>query len=294
MNLFARALRTITVKQKCLPNIPSRSVFTPGKCNLVAAKLDSRAIIRLKGKDALEFLQGVITNDIHHLETRSAIYALLLNHQGRVLYDTIIYSTNTSDEAWIECDKAVQPGLIKHLRIYRVRKKVEVTDAAELTENLWVVFDPAHKYVSPKSLADDSNVISEREIDHEVCCSPLVVHSSKRQELPIVRKGVEGIGDPRLEELGWRVFLPPNEPGAGQEFTQEVQVVPEEEYRELRYSLGVGEGVGDLPPGNCFPLESNGDYLHGISFQKGCYIGQELTARTHHTGVVRKRLMPFR
>ena len=296
MNLFARALRTLLVKQNFLSNSHySRSVFTPGKCNLVTAKLDSRAIIRVKGQDTLEFLQGVITNDIHHLETRPAIYALLLNHQGRVLYDTIIYSTNASDEVLIECDKAVQSGLIKHLRIYRVRKKVEVTDATELTENLWVVFDPAHKYVCPKSLADDSSsVISNREIDNEVCCSPLVVHSSKRQELPVVRKGVEGIGDPRLEELGWRVFLPPNEPGAGQEFTQEVQVVREEEYRELRYSLGVGEGTGDLPPGNCFPLESNGDYLHGISFQKGCYIGQELTARTHHTGVVRKRLMPFR
>lgn len=61
----------------------------------------------------------------------------------------------------------------------------------------------------------------------------------------------------------------------------------------FRYRLGVGEGSLDLPTGNCFPLESNGDYLNGISFHKGCYIGQELTARTHHTGVVRKRLMPL-
>jgi len=63
-------------------------------------------------------------------------------------------------------------------------------------------------------------------------------------------------------------------------------------YQQWRYTNGVAEG-SELLKGQSFPLEMNCDYLNGISFNKGCYVGQELTARTHHTGVTRKRIMPI-
>ncbi|CAG7828546.1 unnamed protein product [Allacma fusca] len=259
MSVFGRCVANFNNTFRRL-NFSGIRAVSGGKCTLVATKLDSRSIIRVSGTDASDFLQGLITNDVGHLETKPAIYTLFLNQQGRVLYDAILYSTGTAGETLIECDTSVKSKLMKHLTIYRVRKKVAITDASELKQNLWVVFDSGH---------------------------------TKRQELPIDKKGIEGIGDPRLEELGWRVFLSTKNQSTEEEFIKEIPVVPELEYLQLRYNLGVGEGVNDLPPGNCLPLESNGDYLHGISFQKGCYIGQELTARTHHTGVIRKRLMPL-
>lgn len=63
-------------------------------------------------------------------------------------------------------------------------------------------------------------------------------------------------------------------------------------YAMLLYSMGIPEGPLQIPRGQAIPLEYGIDLLGGISFSKGCYLGQELVARTHHRGVIRKRLVP--
>jgi folate-binding protein YgfZ len=98
--------------------------------------------------------------------------------------------------------------------------------------------------------------------------------------------------DPRLPALGHRLVLP-----TGQD---PLPLLPAgcrschpATFTSLRYRLGVAEGAAEVPTGKALPLEYNLDYLHGVNFHKGCYIGQELTARTHHTGVIRKRILPL-
>jgi folate-binding protein YgfZ len=65
-----------------------------------------------------------------------------------------------------------------------------------------------------------------------------------------------------------------------------------DDYDRLRLSLGVPDGSRDLPVEKAILLENGFDELHGIDWQKGCYMGQELTARTKYRGLVRKRLLP--
>lgn len=65
-------------------------------------------------------------------------------------------------------------------------------------------------------------------------------------------------------------------------------------YTQFRYVHGIAEGHEELIQEKALPQESNIDYMHGLDFKKGCYIGQELTVRTYHTGVVRKRIVPIR
>ncbi len=64
-------------------------------------------------------------------------------------------------------------------------------------------------------------------------------------------------------------------------------------YDVMRYAMGIPEGPLEIPTNQAIPLEYNLDWLGAISYNKGCYVGQELVARTHHRGTIRKRIMPI-
>ena len=86
-----------------------------------------------------------------------------------------------------------------------------------------------------------------------------------------------GAPDPRLPDLGRRWLAPPGPPATG--------------WQAHRLRLGVAEGVGELGAGDTLWLEANARELNGVSFTKGCYVGQENTARMHHRAKVNRRLV---
>ncbi len=96
-----------------------------------------------------------------------------------------------------------------------------------------------------------------------------------------------GCEDTRAPGMGWRAVLKGKDKPGDEEDETSVG-----SYSVRRMLLGVAEGQGEIARESAFPLESNIDYMSGIDFRKGCYVGQELTIRTHHTGVVRKRILP--
>ena len=88
--------------------------------------------------------------------------------------------------------------------------------------------------------------------------------------------------DPRLPEAGWRAIRPAGEALPG----------PAGDYERHRLALGLPNGAPDLEPEKSVLLEAGFDELAGVSWTKGCYMGQELTARTKYRGLLKRRLVP--
>lgn len=249
--------------------------------------LKNRSVLRVSGKESSEFLQGLITNDMKHLDEGAAnLYSLFLNIKGRVMYDAIVYKSQEDSVFYIECDFGAAEPLQKHLKMYRVRKKIDI-ESLQNKINVWSLFDPT-QYSKIGQIEDESG---KNKLEGLIFpCSTLSNKASKVVDNIMIYE------DPRLKDLGFRILVESNfdETQIAKYLNSDVSNSDNGiSYRAFRYKLGIAEGLDDLPAGKSFPLEINCDYLHGVSFHKGCYIGQELTARTYHTGVVRKRLMPL-
>ncbi|XP_027516455.1 putative transferase CAF17, mitochondrial isoform X2 [Corapipo altera] len=252
-----------------------RAVTAPGLRRLCRGRRDAaaacfppgRALLGVRGAEAAVFLQGLLTNDVTQLAAAadgapSALYAHALNVQGRCLYDVILYrlhgSAGEEPHILLECDSTVLEPFQKHLKLYKIRRKVDISPCPDLS--LWAVI--------PGEQAGEASSSLPKCAGQAVLLTP----------------------DPRAEVMGWRLIT---KKGANlSEIIPGSEVGDAQDYHRHRYKQGIPEGVKDLPPGVALPLESNLAYMNGISFTKGCYIGQELTARTHHMGVIRKRLLP--
>lgn len=250
----------------------SPSPPSPTLSGLVA--LSSRRLISVSGPDAPKFLQGVITQnllaapqtnngEVNQIRT-DGFYSAFLTATGRVLYDVFVYPDHRQqpggESFLIEVDADEAARLERHIRRYKLRAKfaVRLLDAGEAT--VWHAWD------------DEDG----------------------RAALDAAAQGVEDshrfahLRDPRAPGLGWRML----KTGDREPLVDLPRVADEEVYRTRRYLFGVAEGQRELLRETALPLEGNLDVMGGIDFRKGCYVGQELTIRTKHRGVVRKRVLP--
>jgi len=244
-----------------------------------SAHLTHRSLIRVEGAESAVFLQGLVTNDVNLLVDKesSSLYCMFLNTGGRILFDSIICPGYQPNEFILEVDSSLVKAVVKHLNMYKVRRKLLIESISD--SSVYAVYNEDLTSVNRSS---DQPTTRSSEIGSTFCDGGK--HASFLP--PVIQPDVLCHPDPRLDLLGYRYLnINAKAPETGYEVSVDV-------YNEHRYKLGVPEGKLEIIPTKALPLEHNMDYLHGVSFHKGCYIGQELTARTHHTGVIRKRILP--
>jgi folate-binding protein YgfZ len=216
--------------------------------------LPHRSVIAVSGPDRVEFLQGLISNDVTRVSPGQAIWAALLTPQGRFLNDMFVVDGG-NDTLLLETERERAGGLAKKLSLYKLRSKVTVEDRGAILE-VAVAFGP-----------------------------------DATTALPIA--GTSAFVDPRLPDLGLRVIATAGNAAEALQ-AQGFSATPTHVYDALRLGLGVPDGSRDLPVEKALLLESGFDELHGVDWDKGCYMGQELTARTKYRGLIKRRLFPVR
>ena len=197
---------------------------------MTIAQLHDRAVLRVAGADAHDFLQGLLTQDLALLAPATPLYAGLLSPQGKALFDMMLFADGNDVLVDIAADRAA--ALTKRLSLYRMRKAVTIEPVELAVFAGW---------------------------DGDAGRHP---------------------ADPRLAALGSRwIAAPADLDGSAL-------------YATHREAVGV-PGSAEIGEDDLLWLETGADLLGGVSFTKGCYVGQENTARMHHRDKVRRRLVPI-
>lgn len=190
-----------------------------------------RALLRLGGAEAADFLQGLISNDMRRVSASQLIYAALLTPQGKYLFDFFVGEDKNGLFIDIGADRA--PALAQRLMMYKLRRDVTITGETQPVALIWGAGDPP-----------------------------------------------EGaLPDPRGATLGWRSY------GHIPEAT-----ATRDDYDRLRVQTSTPASGVELVPDQSYILEMGFERLNGVDFRKGCYVGQEVTARMKHKTELKKGL----
>ena len=223
---------------------------------------ESRGLLAVEGDDRRAFLQGLISNDIARVDATQSIYAGFLTAQGRFLHDFFVVELD--GRFFLDAEAPRLDDLKRRLSLYRLRAKVTLGVANE-THAVAVLFGAG---------ALDALRLPE-EAGRAVAFAGGIVYA-----------------DPRLAALGARAVVPRDRLGAFAQAGFKPGVLAD--YDQLRIALGVPDGSRDLPVEKALLLENGFEELNGVDWNKGCYVGQELTARMKYRLLVKKRLMPVR
>jgi folate-binding protein YgfZ len=224
--------------------------------------LDDRAILYINGEDVKEFLQNLISNDINKVSETNTCFASLLSPQGKFLYEFIIIKHKSG--YLVDCEKSQADELYKQLSIYKLRSKVEILNLS----NEFVVAAFSHeKFLTFDEAQDFSGF------------------TLKYREDPIFL-------DPRNKQLGARLIINLEKLYLSLK-KLDLHDANLNEYYSFSHKLGIVPKDLNKLQNKLFGIECNYEELNGIDFKKGCYVGQENTARIKLKNKLSKRLLPI-
>lgn len=218
---------------------------------------DDRAFVLVAGEAAREFLQGLLSQDVEKVSPSEARYGALLTPQGKFLHD--LFLLGHADGVLLECEADRVDDLQTRLKRYRLRAKVDIA--------------PLEGWRAALAWGGDL-------LGVDLAAGEAVQRGDATLYV-----------DPRLKALGLRIVGPE---AAVQAAIADAADGALKDYNLLRLMLGAPDGARDIAVDKGFLLESGFDELNGVDWMKGCYVGQELTARTKYRGLVKRRLMPVK
>ncbi|SCV02102.1 LAMI_0G15918g1_1 [Lachancea mirantina] len=253
--------------------------------------------------------------------SRFGTYTGFLNSKGKLLTDSIIYPTpvwpedvyaNKFPRFLLELDQSVIPRMSAILETHKLLRKVKIEVASPAEFNTWHLSIklplPAPKEMNPwiENLVVPSESLKTPDIalqfarhvlsmlfqgnEHKVCGMYLEKRlQNVLYEDPEAPQDFRVVTSPEVEDIA-SIFNFEMMP-----FQFDCSEISVSEARRTRYKHGLLDSLSDFKAESLLPLEMNFDYLpNAVSFDKGCYVGQELTARTYATGVLRKRCVAVR
>ena len=224
--------------------------------------LEDRAILYINGLDTKNFLQNLISNDINKVTDNSSCFASLLTPQGKFLYEFIVVKHKSG--YFIDCEKSQSEEIFKQLNIYKIRSKVEILN---LSNEFVVASFGYEKYLSIEGSKD------------------ILGFTLKYREDPIIL-------DPRNKNLGARLIINLEKLYLSLK-KLDLKDDKIENYYIQSHKLGIVPKNLKKLQNKLFGIECNFEELNGIDFKKGCYVGQENTARIKLKNKLSKRLLPI-
>ena len=221
--------------------------------------LKDRGVLLISGQDSKDFLQNLVTNDINKVTETQSCFSSLLTPQGKYLFDFMI--VKHKDGYFLDCELNQINGLINRLNVYKLNSKIEITN---LSHKFQVTVMSNEKFIS----IDNSKNLEGTTITYRD--DPFFI-------------------DPRNKELGARGIVSLEKLYLSIK-KLELKLEDPKNYYELSYNLGIAQINTKNLQEKVFGLECNFEELNGIDFKKGCYVGQENTARMKLKNKLRKKL----